>query len=404
MAKNPKTVVLGITGSIAAYKTPELIRLLKKAGLRVIPVLTESGQKFVTSVTLKSVSGEAVITDLFDKKFLQKPIRHMALAEEADLILIAPATANIIAKIASGIADDFLSTLVTSADCPVLIAPAMNEKMYLNQVTQENIKKLKKLGYHFIGPACGALACGTSGPGRMEENEKILAQVLKLLRKKEDLKGQKILVTAGPTREFIDPVRFISNASSGKMGLALAQAASQRGGEVTLVAGPIAQEIPAPIKKISITSAQEMAIALKKLFSGQQILIMASAPADFKPVKKLAQKIKKGKLKRLAVVFKPTEDILKSLARLKKPGQIVVGFCLETEKALASARQKIQDKNLDFMVVNQISPKTGFESETNEVTILDKSGRIILKTKTLPKEKIAELILDVISKVFPQKK
>lgn len=395
MTTFPKTIVLAATGSIAAYKTPELVRLFKKAGCRVIPVLTQAGQKFVTALTLKSVSGESVITNLFDKKYLKKPVRHIALAEEASLIVIAPATANIIAKLAAGLADDFLTTLVLSATCPILIAPAMNEKMFLNKVTQENIKKLKKLGCHFIGPATGELACGVTGAGRMENVEKIFDSSLEILGQSQDLKGKKILVTAGPTREMIDPVRFISNASSGKMGRALASSARERGAKVTLISGPTAPETTAGIKKIKITSTMELGRIVKKHFPQNQILIMVAAAADFTPEKPETKKIKKEGKTSLKIKLKPAPDILKTL--VKKTGQIIVGFSLEAENILANARKKLKEKKLDIIVANQISSKTGFESETNQVIMLDKSGRI-QRTRLLPKEKIAHQILDFILK------
>jgi phosphopantothenoylcysteine decarboxylase/phosphopantothenate--cysteine ligase len=388
-----KKIIVGITGGIAAYKTCEIIRRLKKLGAQVIVIMTQNAQKFITPLTLETLSENEVVTEMFPEKRMVG-VRHVNLANWADFILIAPATANIIGKIKAGIADDILSTVLISTKSPVLIAPAMNVNMYENRIFQENMEYLKKLGYLFIEPGIGALACGT-GKGRLPEPEVIVNEVIKLMTGKKDLEGKSILVTAGRTEEPLDPVRYISNRSSGKMGYALAEAAQRRGAKVTLISGPSNLTPPAEVNFIPVKRAEEMYSAVKSHFGKTDALIMTAAVSDFIPRIVSKEKIKR-KDENILLEFKPGRDILKEMGKLKKK-QILVGFSLETENEIANSRKKLEEKNLDLIVVNNPGvPGAGFEVDTNQVTLIDKKG----KTEKLPlisKREVAEKVLDKVS-------
>ncbi len=388
-----KKIIVGITGGIAAYKTCEIVRRLKKLGAEVIVIMTQSAQKFITSLTMETLSENEVVTETFPEKRMVG-VRHVNLANWADLILIAPATANIIGKIKAGMADDILSTVIISTKSPVLIAPAMNVNMYENRIFQQNMEYLKKLGYLFIEPGTGALACGT-GKGRLPEPEAIVSEVVKLMTGKKDLEGKSVLVTAGRTEEPLDPVRYISNRSSGKMGYAIAEAAQKRGAKVTLISGPSSLSVPGEVNFIPVKTALEMASAVRSYFGKTDALIMAAAVSDFIP-----SVVSKDKIKRtdeeVLLKLKPSVDILKELGKSKRK-QILVGFSLETKDEIENSKRKLKEKNLDLIVVNNPNvPGAGFEVDTNQVTIIDKKG----KTEKLPlltKKEVAEKVLDKVS-------
>ena len=371
MSLKDKKILVGLTGGIACYKTPYLIRLLGREGASVRVVMTRAATKLITPLTLETVSGHPVAVELFPEGEFAAT-RHIDLAEWADLITVAPATANFLGKAAGGIADDLLTTIICATPRPVMVAPAMNPGMWSSRVTQKNYAYLKELGYFFVGPTEGEMACDDYGVGRMAEPEQIFEAVKCFLSgnfEKRLLAGKKVLVTAGPTREALDPVRFLSNYSSGRMGFALAQAALLLGAETTLISGPTSLMPPAGAKLISIKSTSELSDSVKKEFKQSDCLIMAAAPADFTPASVAAHKIKKAAAG-WTLAFEPTVDILKGVAAKKKASQLVVGFALETENAVANARKKLKEKNLDMLVLNQPGDKTGFAGETNRVTIL----------------------------------
>ncbi|MFC1514046.1 bifunctional phosphopantothenoylcysteine decarboxylase/phosphopantothenate--cysteine ligase CoaBC [candidate division KSB1 bacterium] len=393
-----KKILIGITGGIAAYKTCYLIRSIKKQGGSVRIILTGSGSQFVGSTTLEAISGEKVATDLFEPA-QSDTILHIDLARWPDLFVIAPATANTIAKTVHGIADDILSTVILACSQKIIFAPAMNEDMWNNKVTQENLKKLNKLGHKIIPPGTGELACETEGIGRMAEPAEIEKFIIKELGLKLDLTGKKILVTAGGTEEPIDPVRVIGNRSSGKMGIALAEAAASRGAEVTLIAGTHSVHLPKFVTVINVRTAAEMQKAVEKEFPDCDVLIMAAAVADFKPAKMSKTKIKKGSLDKMSIDLEPTQDILKEVTK-NKQGRIVVGFSLETDNEIGNARKKLKDKNLDLIVLNNPLKKgSEFGSDSNRITILQprkKPGEYPL----LSKADAADNILDAVSRLF----
>lgn len=391
-----KNIILGITGGIAAYKSAEICRRLKKLGANVVVVMTQAGAKFITPLTMETLSENEVITELFPTNKVVKT-RHIDLATWADLTLIAPATANIIGKIAGGIADDILSTVIMSTVSPVLLCPSMNEKMYQNPIVQKNIQKLRDLGYKFIEPEVGELACGTIGKGRLADLDVIVREVVNILVSKKDFEGKTILITAGPTRESIDRVRYISNRSSGRMGYALAEEARKRGAEVVLISGPNNLPKIAGIEFHPVKTAKEMYSKVKSNLRKTDILIMAAAVSDF-----AAEFVKSGKIKkeekRVCLNLIPTIDILKSISK-DKGKRIFVGFALETENELKNAKKKLQEKDLDLIVVNNPDiPGAGFEVETNVVTLIDKNGRID-KLLLLPKKVVAEKILDKVLEI-----
>jgi phosphopantothenoylcysteine decarboxylase/phosphopantothenate--cysteine ligase len=394
MMLKDKKIILGITGGIAAYKACEITRRLKKLGAQVIVVMTQNAKKFITPLTLETLSGNEVVTETFpERRFVG--VRHVDLAGWADLILIAPATANIIGKIRSGIADDILTTIVISSKAPVLIAPAMNVNMYENPIFQENLSYLQKLGYKFVGPEVGELASGIVGKGRMSEPGIIVDEVVKILTYKRDLEGKSILVTAGRTEEPLDPIRYLSNRSSGKMGYAIAQEAYERGAKVTLISGPSNLTPPPGLNFIPVQTAKGMLSAVKSAFKKVDALIMSAAVSDFSPNVISKDKIKKGG-EEILLKLKPTVDILKEMGKYKKQ-KILVGFSLETEDEIRNAKRKIVEKNLDLIVVNNPNvPGAGFEVDTNQVTLIDKQGKIE-KLPLLSKREVAGKILDKVS-------
>jgi len=386
-----KKVLLGVTGGIAAYKAAEIIRLLLKEEVEVHVAMTRNATQFITPLTLQALSGNPVWTDTFNLS-QECEIGHIHLVESADLMLVAPATANILAKAASGIADDLLSTMLcVAAKVPVLFAPAMNVNMYENPITQENIKKLKRFGYEFIEPESGPLACGTEGPGRLAAPEAIVERVSFRLSRK-DLAGEKILVSAGPTEEAIDAVRFFTNPSSGKMGCALARAAAQRGAEVVLVTGPTTCRVSWNVRCVHVRSADQMRKAILKEFPSATMVFMAAAVSDFKPEKAVRKKIKK-KDAELNLQLKGTPDILYELGR-RKGGKILVGFAAETESLIQHAREKLTRKNLDLIVANDVSKKNiGFQSDRNQVKLIAPDGTVT-EIPLLSKEVLAHHLLD----------
>ncbi|MBI5048595.1 MAG: bifunctional phosphopantothenoylcysteine decarboxylase/phosphopantothenate--cysteine ligase CoaBC [Deltaproteobacteria bacterium] len=389
---NNKKIVVGITGGIAAYKALELVRLFIKNGALVWPVMTRSAVNFITPLSLQTVARNPVFQDMFDLT-LESKMSHIDLAEKADMVVVAPATANIIGKVASGIADDLLTTIIMATKAPVLFAPAMNSNMYENKIVQHNIEKLKKIGYHFIGPDEGELACGYEGKGRLAPVEDILDAAEECLAPK-NLKGEKILVTAGPTREAIDPVRFISNPSSGKMGYAIARAAKRRGAEVVLVSGPSHLAPPRGITFIKTTTAEDMAEAAMRHYPQSTVVIMAAAVSDYRPKISHGKKVKKEEA-RFNIELERTQDILKEMGNRKR-GQFLVGFALETEDILANAKKKLKEKKLDLIIAND---PTSFDGEVTQVTVLGKDDKIEA-LPALAKNEVAEHILDrVINKL-----
>jgi len=392
-----KRIILGISGGISAYKSAEVCRRLKKLGAQVQVIMTLAGTKFITPLTMETLSENEVVTELFPQHRMAGT-RHIDLAHWADLVLVAPATYNLIGKISTGIADDILTTVISSTKAPVLLAPAMNVNMYENPICEENIEKLKKLGYRFIEPGVGDLACGTVGKGRMAEPEKIADDVIKLLSEKKDLTGKSTLVTASRTEEPIDAVRFLSNPSTGKMGYAIAEEAFKRGAKVTLVSGPSNLIPPSGINLIKVRTAQEMYKAVKKNFGKSDVLIMAAAVSDFAPQKVFSVKLKKESAE-LNLKLKPTPDILEEMGRIKGK-KVLVGFALETADEIKNAKLKLKQKNLDLMVVNNPNLKgAGFEVDTNIATIIDKRGRIE-KLPLMSKRELSEKIVDRVSKLL----
>jgi phosphopantothenoylcysteine decarboxylase/phosphopantothenate--cysteine ligase len=383
-------VVLGVTGGIACYKAVELVRLMVKDGLEVQVVMTRGAMEFVTPLTFQTLSGRPVLSETFDLTH-ESEIGHINVADGADLFVIAPATANIIGKIGAGIADDLLTTILMATQAPVLVAPAMNIHMYAHPILQENLRKLRRVGYYLMEPEDGFLACGYEGKGRLPEPEKILEVIHGLLRKK-DLTEEKILITAGPSREPLDPVRYISNRSSGKMGYALARAALRRGADVVLVSGPTGLEAPAGARVIAVTTAQEMRAAALQEFPACTTVIMAAAVADYHPVQAASKKIKKGPGP-LELLLEPNPDILKELGAMNN-GKFLVGFAAETEDLTTNAKKKLHGKNLDMIVANDVTREgSGFDGDTNIAAILDRSG----SARTLPlmtKDELADRILD----------
>lgn len=387
-------VVLGITGGIAAYKGAEIISRLKKKGIDVKVIMTENAKQFISPLTLQTLSGYPVYYDTFKHATENYEIDHISLAKWADIMLIAPATANIISKVCHGIADDLLSTTIMATRGQVVFAPAMNTNMYKNPILQDNIEALKKRGYMFIPPAKGLLACGDVGEGRLAEVDDIVAEVVGLLRQRDDLKGTKVLVTAGPTREYIDPVRFISNPSSGRMGYAIADACRKRGAEVHLITGPTNIKTPVGVHVYRVETAYEMYDAVMSLFGQCQIVFKTAAVGDYRPDMVSSQKIKKD-ADDLVIRFVKNPDILKELGRRKK-NQILVGFAAETENIEVYANKKLKEKNLDFIFVNDVSKTgAGFAGDTNGGILLCADGDR-LEMSITKKEIIAQRILDVI--------
>jgi phosphopantothenoylcysteine decarboxylase/phosphopantothenate--cysteine ligase len=396
-----KKVVVGITGGIAAYKAAEFVRLLVKGEVDIHVVMTENAQKFIAPLTFQTLSGNPVVTDPF-ALLEDSQIGHIALADLAELIVILPATANIIGKIAHGIAGDFLSTMVMATKAPVLFVPSMNVNMWENKALQKNIQTLLGLGYHLLEPGEGELACHWYGKGRLPELNEVVEKMEDLLSKK-DLKGEQILVTGGPTQEPIDPVRFITNRSSGKMGVALARMARRRGAEVVLVTGPTSLSPPRrDIKWVSVRSAEEMRKAVLNNLEGSSIVIKAAAVSDYRPKVISRGKIKKGDFD-TTLALERTKDILEELGK-RKGSRVLIGFAAETEDLITNARKKLREKNLDFIVVNDVTkPGAGFSSDTNQVKIVYPSGKV----RDLPlmsKEEVSQVILNDAVKLLKLRK
>ncbi len=388
-----KTVVLAVSGSIAAYKVPNLARMLKKLGCNVQVLMTRNATNFINPISFESITGNKCLVDTFDRNF-QYSVEHVALAKQANLVLVAPASANVIGKIACGIADDMLTTTIMACPCPKLISPAMNHNMIHNPIVQDNLDRLRRFGYEIIPAEQGMLANGDSGDGRMPEPETLLQYILRQIAYEKDLLGKKVLVTSGATREPMDPVRFITNHSSGKMGVALARAAMLRGAEVTLVAGHMEVEPPMFVRCIRVGTAAEMAQAVKAQAPDSDIIIKAAAVADYTPAETADQKLKKQDGE-LCVRLKRTEDILKYLGANKRPGQFLCGFCMETENVLENARQKLTAKNCDMICANSLTTAgAGFGVDTNVLTLVTPHGEQALPL--MGKDEAAHQILSAI--------
>ena len=388
-----KTIVLGVTGGIACFKAAALASLLVKQHANVQVIMTENATKFVTPLTFEQLTGQKALTDTFDRNF-QHSVEHIAVADRADLVLIAPATANIIAKLAHGIADDMLTTTVLACDCPKAIAPAMNTRMYENPVTQDNLAALRRYGWEVAEPASGHLACGAEGKGRLPEPEQLLELCLHAVAREKDLRGKRVLVTAGPTREALDPVRYLTNRSSGRMGYAIAKAAARRGAEVTLVSGPTALPRPGYMEIVEIESAQEMYEDVTSRAPDMDIIIKAAAVADYRPADVAEDKIKK-KDGDLSIPLERTLDILAALGQNKREGQFLCGFSMETRDLIENSRKKLTKKNLDMVAANNVKVEgAGFGVETNVLTLITAEGE-----KELPlmsKDAAADALLDAI--------
>ena len=385
-------VVLGVTGGIAVYKACELLRLLQKRGIDVFVVMTQNACRFVAPLTFETLSGHPVAVDTFDRPQTWE-VEHIALAKRADLFLIAPATANIMGKMACGIADDMLSTTVMATRAPVLVAPAMNTGMWENAAVQQNVKTLRARGVEIVAPVSGHLACGDSGAGKLEDVAVIAERACELLFAKKDMEGLRVMVTAGPSREALDPVRYISNRSSGKMGYAIAQAAQKRGAEVTLLSGPVAIEAPLGVKLVPFTTTQELLDRASELAQEQDLLIQAAAPADYRAKEIAPQKIKKQGGEPMTFTLVENPDVAATLGKAKRSGQVFVGFAAETNDVLAHAKDKLARKNLDMIVANDVTRLgAGFDVDTNIVTLITKDGQEALPM--MSKAEVAERILD----------
>lgn len=385
-------VVLGVTGGIAVYKACELLRLLQKRGIDVFVVMTQNACRFVAPLTFETLSGHPVAVDTFDRPQTWE-VEHIALAKRADLFLIAPATANIMGKMACGIADDMLSTTVMATRAPVLVAPAMNTGMWENAAVQQNVKTLRARGVEIVAPVSGHLACGDSGAGKLEDVAVIAERACELLFAKKDMEGLRVMVTAGPSREALDPVRYISNRSSGKMGYAIAQAAQKRGAEVTLLSGPVAIEVPQGVKLVPFTTTQELLDRASELAREQDLLIQAAAPADYRAKEVAPQKIKKQGGEPMTFTLVENPDVAATLGKAKRSGQVFVGFAAETNDVLAHAKDKLARKNLDMIVANDVTrPGAGFDVDTNIVTLITKDGQEALPM--MSKAEVAQRILD----------
>jgi phosphopantothenoylcysteine decarboxylase/phosphopantothenate--cysteine ligase len=394
-APSPKRILLGVSGSIAAYRAADIASTLVKDGFDVYPVLTPSAARFLGPVTLAALCGHACPVGMFDEP-LPGEIAHIWYARNCDLFLLAPASMNLIARLAAGLADDMLTASVMATTAPVLLAPAMNTQMWLHPATQANIQRLVEYGYYFVDPISGRLACRTEGMGKIADTAVIVASARELLARRVSLAGKSVLVTAGPTREPIDPVRFIGNRSSGKMGYAIADAAGRRGARVTLVSGPTALTTPAGVARIDVETAAEMRDAALGAFAACDIAIAAAAVADYRPAAPAAEKIKKA-TGIPQIVLEQTDDILAAMGARRRDGQILVGFAAETGNAEGAAEQKLRSKSVDWIVVNDVTqPGGGFDVDTNIVTIIGRSGapeRLPLQTK----REVAERILDRIT-------
>lgn len=388
-----KTVVLGLSGGIACYKAADLVRLLVKAGANVRVMMSAAAQQFITPLTLQTLSGHPVATNTFDLT-QESEIGHIQLADQADVLVIAPATANVIGKIAAGLGDDLLTTVLLATRAPVLIAPAMNVNMWENPLVQGNLSRLRAAGFRIVEPGEGFLACGWEGKGRLADGDVLLAEIERAVSP-QDLRGERVLVTAGPNREPIDPVRFISNRSTGKMGFALAAAAWRRGADVILVAGPTTLSTPHGVRRVDAGTAEEMRQAVAAEFDAATILCMAAAVADYRPARVAQQKLKKSGA-RLVLELDRTVDILAELAP-RKGSRFIVGFAAETEQVLANAQRKLVEKDLDLIVANDVAANdTGFAVDTNAVTMIDRTDQRV-SVPLMGKEAVADRILDRIA-------
>ena len=392
-------VALGVSGGIAAYKAAEIVRMLQERGIRVQVIMTWAAQEFVRPLTFAALSGEKVITDMFaagnETPNIDSAIEHIAVAQSIDALLVAPATADVLAKFAQGIANDFLSTLYLATTAPVVVAPAMNVNMWNHPATQGNVEILKKRGVRVVEPGTGYLACGMTGPGRLAENEAIVAATLEALGASQELAGETVLITAGPTREKIDPVRYLTNRSSGRMGYALAEAALRRGARVLLVTGPTALTPPGAAEITQVESAEEMRKEVLRLLPQATIVIKTAAVADYRPKSAESQKIKRSGP--ISLDLEPTPDILGDIARHKQ-SQIVIGFAAETENALENARKKLVSKLLDAIVVNDVSREgVGFDSDRNAVTIMTQQE--VVEVPETTKWEVAQRVLDQVVKL-----
>lgn len=397
-------VALGVSGGIAAYKAAEIVRLLQDRGVRVQVVMTRAACEFVQPLTFAALSGEKVITDLFgegaQQPNIESAVEHIAVAQAIDALVVAPATADVIGKFAQGIANDFLSTLYLATTAPVVVAPAMNVNMWEHPATQANVETLRQRGVRMVEPDSGYLACGMTGPGRLASNEAIVAAVMEKLGAAQDLAGETVLITAGPTREAIDPVRYISNRSSGKMGYALAEAALRRGARVVLITGPTALNPPGGAEVVRAGSAEEMRAEVLKQAPEASVVIMTAAVSDYRPASQAQQKIKRSGA--MALQLEPTADILAELGRSRGRSQVLVGFAAETENILQNARKKFAAKSLDMLVVNDVSRRDiGFDSERNEVTILIGDETIEVPEST--KWEVAQRVLDHVVRLCQQR-
>jgi phosphopantothenoylcysteine decarboxylase / phosphopantothenate---cysteine ligase len=390
-------ITLGVTGGVAAYKAAELVRLLQQDGFSVQVVMTRGAREFVTPLTFAALSGQKVITDLFEKSEggeanLESAIEHIAVAQRTDLLLVAPATADILAKFARGIADDFLTTLYLATTAPVVVAPAMNVNMWNHAATQENVETLRRRGVHIVNPDEGYLACGMTGAGRLASQQAVVAAVREVLHAQQDLRGQTILITAGPTCEDLDPVRYITNRSSGKMGFAVAEAAARRGAKVVLVSGPVNLETPPGVERIRVRTAKEMHRAVDDRFPECSIAIFAAAVADYRPAETAGEKIKRNR-EMLSLLLEPTPDILAGVAS-RKGDAVVVGFAAETQNVAENARKKLAAKNADLIVANDVTAEgAGFDHDTNVVTLFSRDGRDLALPK-MTKSEVAQRMLD----------
>lgn len=386
-----KTVLLGVSGGIAAYKAAALASALVKQHAAVEVVMTKNATEFITPLTFEQLTGRRVMVDTFDRNFSHQ-VEHIALAERTDLVIVAPATANVCAKFAHGLADDMLTTTVLACRCPKLIAPAMNTNMFENPVTQDNLKLLEHYGWEIIPPASGRLACGAVGKGKLPEPEVLLDYVMRFLAMPHDLEGKRVLVTAGPTQEALDPVRYLTNHSSGKMGCAIAKMAMLRGADVTLVCGPLSVAPPPFVKTVSVVSAQDMFDAVTALAPKSDLIFKAAAVADYTPAEYNDQKMKKSD-NDLSIPLKRTQDILKYLGEHRTDGQVICGFSMETQNMIENSKRKLQSKNIDMICANNLKTEgAGFGVDTNVITVITES-----EVKELPlqsKESVANAILD----------
>ena len=395
-----KTVLLGVTGSIAAYKIAYLASALKKLHAQVHVLMTENATNFINPITFESLTGNKCLVDTFDRNFPSQ-VEHVSIAKQADVVMIAPASANVIGKLAHGIADDMLTTTIMACKCKKIISPAMNTNMYENPIVQDNLAILQHYGYEVIEPASGYLACGDTGAGKMPEPEMLLEYILREIAKEKDLTGQKVLVTAGPTQEAIDPVRYITNHSSGKMGYALAKAAMLRGAQVTLVSGPCAIEPPPFVKLVPIVTAKEMFDAVTSVSFEQDIIIKAAAVADYRPAQVFDDKVKKQE-GQMSIELEKTDDILQYLGDNRVPGQFLCGFSMETQNMLGNSRAKLGKKHLDMVAANNLKVAgAGFQGDTNVLTLITQDEDVSLQL--MSKEDAANIILDKILSIMKER-